>query len=206
MKQDKGNQIAFQVEKVSVVSINKVKPNSWNPKDKDTSQYKQIERGIAELGQMTPIVVREVKGGYEIIDGEQKYRSCLANGIKKVIIYNEGKVEDVRAMELTIWYEQHAELNKEMLANLVVEAVDEGYVQKLPYTAEDIAKMCKDADVQVVPTDTEIKDEQLEVKLLDEPLHVTDDSLGNKGKMKKVKCIACKHRFEVDLKTLKQIE
>lgn len=96
--------LSFDPKKILIVDIDKVRPNSWNPKDKNTKELEAIERGIDAKGLLEPIVVRENKG-YEIIDGEQRWTAMKNRGAKKIAIYNMGVVDDDTAKELTIEYQ-----------------------------------------------------------------------------------------------------
>jgi len=65
--------LIFNPEKLKLVEIDKVIPNSWNPKKKDTEEYKRIKLGIELKGLRLPIIVREMGTNFEIIDGEQRF-------------------------------------------------------------------------------------------------------------------------------------
>ncbi len=100
----KTDDIVFDKSKLSIVPINEVRPNTWNPKEADTIEYQRIKLGIQQHGLRKPIIVRE-NDGYEIIDGEQRWTICKELGYKKIPIYNEGELSDKEARELTIIYE-----------------------------------------------------------------------------------------------------
>jgi hypothetical protein len=126
--------INFDQKKLKVVTIDEVRPNSWNPKDKNTVEYEKVKTSIQQHGQIQPIVVRENKG-YEIIDGEQKWTACKELGFKEVLVYNEGKMGDKEAKELTIAFQQQVPFNDLSLAKLVNEMViSYGEELKIPYT------------------------------------------------------------------------
>lgn len=128
----------FDFTKLKKVPISQVKPNGWNPKDKDTKEYKQVLRSIIANGLREPIVVRELaKDSYEIIDGEQRYTAAGEAGYDEVVVYNEGKMTDKQAKSLTIWYEVQVPFNEVDLSHLVVELDDLG--MELPYNEAQIA-------------------------------------------------------------------
>jgi len=101
----KTDNIVFDETKLSVVLIDEVRPNTWNPKEADTVEYQRIKLGIQQHGLRKPIIVRENEG-FEIIDGEQRWTICKELGYTKIPIYNEGELSDKQARELTIIYEQ----------------------------------------------------------------------------------------------------
>lgn len=131
-------EINFNPKNLKTVPIIDIKPNPWNPKDKDTEDYKKIKQSIELKGQRLPIIVREKGNRYEVIDGEQRYTACKELGFQEVIIYNEGKMSDDEAKELTIWYQQQVPFNEVMLANLITEIVSNNPNYELPYTPEQI--------------------------------------------------------------------
>jgi hypothetical protein len=132
--------ITFDPTKLSVVQIDKVRPNTWNPKDKDTEEYKQVEESLKRYGQRIPIVVRD-NNGFEIIDGEQRWKACKELKFPKVIIYNEGKLEDKKAQELTLWYQVQVPFNEISLSQMVVKLVTDYSDAFVPYPPEKIEEM-----------------------------------------------------------------
>lgn len=128
--------INFDKSKLEIVKIESIRPNSWNPKIKSTIEYDKIKKGISINGQMMPIVVRN-NNGYEIIDGEQRWRACNELGFTEVLIYNEGEVTDKKAKELTIWYQQQVPFDENELSCLLKELYQYPDIE-LPYTDDEI--------------------------------------------------------------------
>lgn len=119
--------ITIDPKKLQVVDIKLVRPNTWNPKDKDTDEYKQVFASIKENGLMGFIVVRDNPQGeslYEIIDGEQRWNSCVEQDYTQIVIYNEGTVDDRRARELTVWWQAQVPFNKLSLAKMVTNMIE----------------------------------------------------------------------------------
>jgi hypothetical protein len=132
--------IIFDREKLDIVNINTVRPNTWNPKAEDTDEYRRIVESLRQNGQRLPIVVRELDG-YEIIDGEQRWRGMKELKAKKILIYNEGEIDDQRARELTIAYEQQVPFDPLDLAELVADMFSQYENVKLPYDEDSIREM-----------------------------------------------------------------
>jgi ParB/RepB/Spo0J family partition protein len=94
------------------VDIILVKPNSYNPKlsiedsEENKRKYEQIKAGIVEFGMNSPIDVREVDGGYEIIDGFHRWKACKELGFKKIKVASWGVMADDVAMKITILKEK----------------------------------------------------------------------------------------------------
>lgn len=136
MAKEPNHEFDFDFTKLKEVDISEVQPNAWNPKNKDTKEYKQVVRSIATNGLRQPIVVREVDGHYEIIDGEQRFTAAKELGYKKVFVYNEGEMPEKQAKALTIWYEVQVPFNEVDLSHLVVEL--NNLAVELPYTEAEI--------------------------------------------------------------------
>lgn len=131
--------LLFNKDKILIVPIEHVRPNPWNPKQKATPEYEKIKKGIELKGQRLPIVVRE-NNGYEILDGEQRWTACKELGYAKVIIYNEGMMEDKEAKELTIWYQQQVPFDEIKLAELITDLSNLSKNLEIPYTEEEVQK------------------------------------------------------------------
>jgi len=133
-------EINFDQTKLSIVLIDKVHPNAYNPKDKKTPEYENIKRGIKLKGLRLPIIVRDdkEKGDFEIIDGEQRWNSCKELGYDKMLIYNEGAISDKEARELTLWYEQKVPFNQVELAQLVADMSETWGDLEVPYSEDEI--------------------------------------------------------------------
>lgn len=128
---------------VADVDIDKVVPNGWNPKEEDTKEFEKIVQSVKLNGLRGAIVVREhphTPGIYEIIDGQQRWGAAKQNGYKKVSVYNEGKVGDQEAKQMTIWYQQQVPFQRITEAYLVDSLIQEFGLDaiELPYTDKEI--------------------------------------------------------------------
>lgn len=138
-------EINFDPKKLQIVEIDQVRPNDWNPKKENTVELEEVKKSIQTKGLRLPIVVRE-NNGLEIIDGEQRWTACKALGYAKVLIYNEGKVSDAEARELTLFYETHVPINEVDLAFLVKQMVSDYPEINFPYSDERVSDLVKMAD------------------------------------------------------------
>lgn len=148
--------IEYDTEKIYVVDITEVSPNSWNPKDDDTEEYQRVKASVRKNGLRIPIVVRENPNAtdqkfpkYEIIDGEQRFNACQELGFQKVLIYNEGEVSDQRARELTIWYQQQVPFNEKELAKLIAEMTGKWEDVSTPFTEAELNDFMKGVKVNI---------------------------------------------------------
>ncbi len=134
------NKINFDVNKIKMVNISLVKPNPWNPKDKQREEFQKVKKSVETNGLRSPIVVRNKGEYYEIIDGEQRYTACLELGFENIIIYDEGDLDDKTAKELTVWYQQQVPFNDLELSELIKDlSVDYSFKDlNLPYNEEEL--------------------------------------------------------------------
>lgn len=170
--------LKFEKEKVLIVKIDNVIPNEYNPKGQGTEEYEKIKKGLGFKGQRLPVVVREKGEKYEIIDGEQRWRACKELGFEDIIIYNEGKVEDIEAKELTIWYQQQVPFNEVSLAFLVKELSEiPEYKMELPFNdfeLENFLEIAKE-DWNNYESNFDPLEKDEEEKLVDIKFKVTEE-------------------------------
>jgi len=133
--------LEFTASKIKLVSIDKISPNSWNPKKAGTPEYQKVKKSIQLKGLRGVVVVREMGDGYEIIDGEQRYTAAKELGFKEMYVYNEGQVSDKDAKELTIWYQQQVPFDKIDEAHLVNDLVISYPDYQLPYSDNELASL-----------------------------------------------------------------
>lgn len=126
----------YDVSKLVIIPIDKIKANSWNPKDADTKEFKQVVRSLELYGFRQPILVREAADGFEILDGEQRYTAATELGYTEVPVYNLGKISDTEAKAATIWMEVQVPFNEIDLSHLVVELHELDIA--LPYSEGEI--------------------------------------------------------------------
>jgi len=95
-----------------IVDINKVKPNTWNPKEgidestENKKHYEEIREEIRKKGLFEAVTVREVKEGYEILDGYHRWTACKELGFTEIRINTLGKIDDKLARAITLIKEQ----------------------------------------------------------------------------------------------------
>lgn len=127
--------LEFDMTKIKKVSIEEVRPNSWNPKEHNQQVIDWLKQSIQIMGFKQPLSVRQ-NDGYEILDGEQRYKAMLELGAKEIYIYDNGEVADKDAMSETINWQIQVPFDDIKLAPLIVKLDDMGVA--LPYTRIDI--------------------------------------------------------------------
>ena len=119
-------------QRIPVAAIHK---SPWQPRRNfDEAALGELVASVSERGVLQPLLVRKVKGGYELIAGERRFRAAQAADLKDVpVVVLE--VTDREALELALI----ENLQREDL-NLIEEA--EGYralAEKFNLTQEEIA-------------------------------------------------------------------
>lgn len=176
----------FDPSKIIKVPIDKVEPNDYNPKEKNTKEYKNVVESIRRNGLKQPIFVREVDGNekYVVVDGEQRLTAANELGYTEIYVYNLGKISEEEAKALTIWFEVQVPFSEVELAPIVVELNKLDIT--LPYTDEEIVTFEKmtqfDFDTaynEEGPQNDELDDEMktLNIKMTPEQFETVDGAI-----------------------------
>jgi len=135
-----------------VVDINKVFPNDYNPKlnfrdvPKNLEEFEKVKESIKQFGQVQPIIVREFKDGYEIINGYHRWEAMKELGFDEIEIKNLGKIDFDTAVSRALLTEDTKvpidtiELSY-LIKKLITDDKDVDYWAKLlPYSSDEILK------------------------------------------------------------------
>lgn len=125
----------LDIKKIKKVNIDDVRPNSYNPKEKNHKKIEDIKKSIKLNGFKQPIQVRD-NNGYEIIDGEQRWTAMRELGYKEIYIYDNGKISDEDAKNETLWWQVQIPFDEVKLAPLVVELSNLGL--EVPFSTEEL--------------------------------------------------------------------
>lgn len=138
--------------KTLVVAIDKVKPNPWNPNAQSEFMFGKSRNSIKKFGFIDDILVREKGGGFEIIDGEHRWRAAQMEGLEEVSVKNLGKVSDDDAKQLTmIMIELKGEPKRDKLVELL-KGLEQSVgipemLQNLPYGDTELTDLLKSVNV-----------------------------------------------------------
>lgn len=158
-----GLDITYDQSKLKVVKLGDVRPNSWNPKEKDHENIKKIEQNIKRIGFNEPIRVRE-NDGFEIIDGEQRWTAARNLGLEEVVIYNEGKLTDEEARAATLWWQVQVPFDDIKLAYEVAALADLDV--EVPYSESEIADFKELADFSFDDYNSERPDDDPDIRTI----------------------------------------
>jgi ParB/RepB/Spo0J family partition protein len=118
------------------IKIDLIKPNPFQPRIfVDEKKMEELAENIKQFGLLQPILVRPIKGKYQIAHGERRWRACKLIGMKE--IETEVKeLTDKQMLEIALT----ENLQREDL-NPIEEA--DGYnalIEKFEYTQEQLSK------------------------------------------------------------------
>lgn len=123
------------------LKTSELRPNPWNPNQMDEEMFAKELASIRKFGFVDPVTVRWVTDGFEIIDGENRWRAAETLGLDEVPVWDLGVVPDHLAMQLTIVLNEvrgQAEPRKlaDLLRDLLSRETKENLIATLPYSKE----------------------------------------------------------------------
>ena len=175
----------FKKENLLKVDIDKVHPNSWNPKELNTKEYENVKKSLEINGYAQPILVREDGDGFEIIDGQHRFLAAKELGYSEIYIYNAGQISDEDAKSMTIWMQTQVPFDEIQLAPLVIELNKLDI--ELPYEQEEIELFDKMLDFDFNneyggdgiedDNDDSSEFETLQIKMTSDQLTIVNDAI-----------------------------
>lgn len=133
------------------VATSDLSPNPWNPNAQSDFMFEKQQASVREMSFLDPILVRQVEGKLQIIDGEHRWKAASKLGEKKVSVIDLGEVSDHEAKQLTILLnELRGKPERNALAQLITELTtgDGGDLAKLvlPYTQAEFEAFAEMAE------------------------------------------------------------
>lgn len=100
-----------RIKAIKLVPLTKIHPNAWNKNKMGGPYFAALKANIADpnIGFTTPILLRphaDIKGEFEIVDGEHRYKACQELGMESIPAINLDNVPDALAKYLML--EQNA--------------------------------------------------------------------------------------------------
>jgi len=170
--------------KTETVDLTDIRPNAFNPKDDislNEKQFKRIGKSLASHGQIEPLLVRAVKGGYELINGLHRYKQMLAMGFDTAVVVNLGEINEDKAKAIALATEDtNVPIDRILAAKLVAELLEESEanISEVPYDEQDAKAMAALADFDWTEDVRESVDEKkttVKKRLVTIPEHRKDD-------------------------------
>lgn len=123
--------------KLETVNIEDIHPNDWNPNIQTEFIFQKAIDSIKKFGFVDPILVRQMPGYYEIIDGEHRLKACKELSWTKVQILNAGEVSKEDAQVLLFLMNMRGK--DEILRRAeILSKMNEGQLALLPLEPKEI--------------------------------------------------------------------
>lgn len=168
---------------ISLLDINKVQANPWNPNVQTDNQYRAEKESIVANGFLAPILVRKFEDGWQVIDGEHRWRGLKdlkANPLPNVKVHESLNTllledlipaividaDDAKAKKLTIILNEtrgradFARLGK-LLTEIKIDLPDDLGVG-LPYTEAQLTELLAISAFKWDEMKIPVKDEDFE--------------------------------------------
>jgi ParB-like chromosome segregation protein Spo0J len=87
---------------IETAKVERIFANAWNPNRQSEFIYQRELESIRTHGFIDPLLVREIPEGFEIIDGEHRWKASRDLGLAEIPVNNLGTVSDSVAKQLTI--------------------------------------------------------------------------------------------------------
>ena len=150
------------------LAVREISPNPWNPNELAPDLVDKLKGSIRRNGFTLPIVVRLRKRGYQIIDGEHRWRAAQDLKLRHIpaIVLKLGAVA---ARELTINLNYlRGEPDWDKYARVLEQMVEQGLPReelaaRLPITPAEVDDLLADAENQLDEAAEGIEDRRKEV-------------------------------------------
>lgn len=143
----------FDPKSLRKVKVSDLLFNDWNPKDNE-KEFEKVKKSLEVNGLITPIFVRKVEEGYEVVDGNQRARAAKELGYTEIYVYDLGEISEAEAKQLVLYLQTQVPFVTDMLAPIVVEL--EALGMELPYNEKEMQKF---RDLEAFDMDTAFQDE-----------------------------------------------
>ena len=88
---------------ITEIPLKDIRPNPNQPRrDFDKSALDELAASIKEKGVVTPVTVREVDSGYELVAGERRWRASKKSRKKTIPAYVIAVKDDAEMMEMAL--------------------------------------------------------------------------------------------------------
>lgn len=129
------------------VTLEELRPNPWNPNVMDAAMYAKETESIKRFGMAVPITTRKhPDGGYEIIDGENRWKVLADLKYRHAPIWNLGWVDDAIAKQLTVVLNEtkgspEKQKLSELLKDLLKSETTDELLSVLPFSKEKFEEL-----------------------------------------------------------------
>lgn len=138
---------------VTYLDLAVIHPNPWNPNAMGERTYEAARESIKLFGFLIPIIVRTASEGYEIIDGEHRWKAAGDEGLTRVPTIIVDGFSDAEVKKLTLSLNMHGDADVVPLGKLLAElaltmdTLDELRVA-LPYGDSELEELVKIGQIE----------------------------------------------------------
>lgn len=135
------------------VDIGEIHPNPWNYRGMSEAMFEKEVTSIRTYGYIRPILVRKrAAGGFEIIDGEHRWKATGSLGFERIEVDDLGDIDDRTAKKLTVVLnETHGDVRYDDLSKLIAELDAQGghedLLKELPFPDAELKALLALTDV-----------------------------------------------------------
>jgi len=120
------------------LKLSLLRENDWNPNRMSERMFESLVNAIREEGFLQPLLVREVDGGYEVIDGAHRLRAAVRCGLEEVPCVVIETDEERAKLQTVMMNRLRGKMEARELATLVKEFDDEWAKRLLAYTEKEL--------------------------------------------------------------------
>ena len=120
------------------VPIDLIVPNKWNPNVQNKEMFEKGKKSVEELGMLGSILVREIAGHYEILDGEHRWKYGKELGYTEMPVETMGEISDDEAKLLTILINNVRGKDDIEKRAKILQQLNDGQLSLLPFTEQQI--------------------------------------------------------------------
>lgn len=130
--------------------------NPWNPNVVPADLYEKARESLRLYGWLAPVVVRGTPGGYQLVDGEHRWKIAVEDGIDLIPAFFVDGLSDADAKKATvILNDLHGQARPDKLSALFRDLLDgqslEELMVALPYDEAVLSSLLPEIDLPSMP-------------------------------------------------------
>ena len=127
--------------------------SQWNVNTVSPENMEKLKQSIKRNGIIRPIIVRQVKGQFEVIAGEHTTRVAIELGIKEIDIYNLGEISDAKAKEISVIDNQHYGVEDAYGLASLLQEIEGNPADFLPFSDSEMESLFKSVKIDLSALD-----------------------------------------------------
>ncbi|KLV10206.1 ParB/RepB/Spo0J family partition protein [Photobacterium ganghwense] len=127
------------------VSVNSLRPNTWNTNSMSPPDFDKLVRSIEEVGSFKPVVVRRLGDEFEIIGGEHRWKAAMVLGWDEIDIADLGEISEAEAKRIGVLDNERYGEDDELALARLIEEIDAVF----DVSMSEIALISSDLDIAI---------------------------------------------------------